>query len=103
MRVRRHQGAAGMTYDGGELIATARSQVRRQLRRAGIPPTADRVDDLAMDAIKRAIESYDPARTDKGPIVLIRWKVLDVVTEAAKAANEGEILMDPATMAGVWA
>ena len=91
-----------MAYDGHQLIRVARSQVRRRLRKAGVVVGADRVDDLAMEAICRAIESYDPKRTERGPIVLLRYKVIDVSTEAAEEAADGEMVMDPAKMEGVW-
>lgn len=72
-----------MTYDAAHLRRVAVGLTRRVLRRRGLRPrqVETLTEDLAHTAIANAMEKWDPERTDKGPIVLIRWAVFDAVRE----------------------
>lgn len=84
------------------LSRTARSHVRRALRQRDMAFTSELVEDLAQEAIARAIEKWN--RSDKGPIVLVRWKAIDVVDEEVERRKEDEgVVMDERQMSGVWA
>ncbi len=90
-----------MTWAVDYFAQTARSQVRKALRRRDMAFEDELVEDLAQEAMARALEKW--SRSDKGPIVLIRWKARDVVKEEAERRKEDEVVLDERHMAGVWA
>ena len=88
-------------WDYKHLLRTAQRMTRRRLRARMASVDSARADDLACEAVCRAIEKYDPGKdkNGKGPILLVRWKVAEVLREAAE--SEEEIVMDPSKLEGL--
>lgn len=70
-------------YDPHHLRRVAIGLAARHLRCRGLgrAQVDSLVEDIAHEAIARALDEWDPERTDKGPVVLIRYRVIDAIRD----------------------
>ena len=94
-----------VTWDPERFRRAAVVEIARALRVRGMRATNMQRQDLQQEAMARALEKYDATRdpNELGPIVLIRWKAIDVVSDEAARREEDEVVLDERHMAGVWA
>lgn len=92
---------ADVEYDLDKFKGTAVTYVVKALRSRNMEYDDDLVADLAQEVMTRSLEKWN--RSDQGPIVLVRWKALDVVKEEAERRRDAEVVgLSQEQMKGVW-